>query len=464
MTIHFKTLSEVSGLIQSRQISCVELTTLMLDRIGSLDSTLKSYATVLPEAALASAKQADKELDNGQYHGPLHGIPMAVKDLCFTQGIRTMAGTKVYEDFIPDHDATVITRLKQAGVILLGKLNLSEAGMPGYHPDFEIPVNPWDQNVWTGTSSSGSGVATAAGLAFATLGTDTAGSIRFPAACCGVVGLKPTFGRVSRYGVFGMTQWMDHVGPLTRCVDDAALVLQVIAGHDPQDVSTLLDPVEVILPKPHHDLIGVRIGVDENFISQDTDSEITGSVMTALAVLEKCGADLVRVKMPDVKDYLSAWAKLCGAETILAHEKTYPSRRDDYGPCFRDWLDYGATVTCLDYLKADKYRAECIGKLREVFADIDVLATPTMVQPPHPVTQTMLYGPITETLDKSAIKFTAIFNFNGFPALSIPCGFNRAGLPLSLQLVGHALSESLLLQVGRVYEEQTQWHVQHPAI
>src|SRR6266581_1966926 len=241
--LHFQTISALAASIQSRQVSPVEVTRALLERITQLDGRYKSYATVMADQALEAAKVAEQEIRAGTYRGPLHGVPVAVKDLCFTKGVRTMGGTRVLADQVPTFDATVVARLHAAGAILLGKLNLTEGAMGGYHPDFAIPANPWHAERYAGASSSGSGVATAAGLCFGSLGSDTGGSIRFPAAACGIVGLKPTWGRVSRHGVFPLAPSLDHVGPMARTVADTAATLQVIAGFDPRDPTSRREPV-----------------------------------------------------------------------------------------------------------------------------------------------------------------------------------------------------------------------------
>ena len=461
--LHYETLTEMARLIQSRGISSIELTTAILNRIEALDSSLKSYATVMADHALAAAKRADKEIAAGRYLGPLHGIPVAVKDLCFTKDVPTMGGAKVLSDHIPAHDATVVTRLEAAGAVLLGKLNLTEGAMGGYHPGFDIPQNPWNAGVWSGASSSGSGVATAAGLAYATLGSDTGGSIRFPSAACGVVGLKPTWGRVSRYGVLALAESLDHVGPLTRSTADAAAVLQAIAGHDPKDPTSLPDPVPDILGIIDAGVKHLRIGLDERDLAQNADSELAEAVVAGVEVLASLGAEISKVALPNLDAFLPAWVTLCSAEAVLAHEATYPSRRDDYGPSFREWLDLGSNVTGADYARANNQRAACNGLLRAVFENIDVLACPTMPGPPFRVTPDELYGPGGDP-DPSRLRYTAPFDFNGAPTLSVPCGFNSEGLPLSLQFVGHHLDEALLCQVGYAYEQATEWHTLRPSI
>ena len=457
----FKSLLEVAALLQNRDISSVELTQSLLKRIESLDGSQKSYATVMADQALAAAEQADQELEEKKYRGPLHGVPIAVKDLCFTKGVRTMGAAAVLADHIPNEDATVVTRLAEAGGVLLGKLNLTEGAMGGYNPQFEAPLNPWNPGVWAGASSSGSGVATAAGLAYGTLGSDTGGSIRFPAACCGVVGMKPTWGRVSRYGVLALAESMDHVGPLTRRSADAAVMLQAIAGHDPKDPTSLPVPVPDMVKHLNDGVKGVRIGFDEQGIRQHTDAELAEAVTSGVRVLEQLGAEVIEIQMPDLDEFLSAWPTLCSAEAVLAHEATYPSRRDEYGPWFRGWLDMGAKVSGAEYARANNLRAACNGRFREIFETIDVLACPSMPGPPFPVTPEESYGPM-DAYDPALQRFTIPFDFNGTPTLSVPCGFNQDSLPLSLQFVGHPLSEPLLCQVGHAYEEATEWHTRRP--
>ena len=244
--LFFRTITEIAKLIKSKEISPVELTDDMLSRIDQLDGRLKSYATVMADHAIEAAKAAEAEITAGTYRGQLHGVPIAVKDLCYTRGVPTMGGTKVLADHIPTFDATVVKKLNKAGAVLLGKLNLTEGAMGGYNPDFQIPLNPWDPDRWAGSSSSGSGVATAAGLCYGSLGSDTGGSIRYPSAACGTVGLKPTWGRVSRYGVLNLAESLDHVGPLTRSSADAGLMLQTISGLDPNDPTSLSAPVPEI--------------------------------------------------------------------------------------------------------------------------------------------------------------------------------------------------------------------------
>ena len=461
--LYYKPITEIAELLSSRKLSPVELTTIMLDRIEQLDGQLKSYATVTTEQAKAAAQKAEQEITDGEYRGPLHGVPIGIKDLLFTKGIRTRGGAKVMMEHVPDHNGTVVEKLEEAGSILLGKLNLTEGAMGGYHPEFDIPINPWNPDRWTGSSSSGSGVATAAGLCSGSIGSDTGGSIRFPSAACGIVGLKPTYGRVSRYGVLELAVSMDHVGPMTRSVADAGIMLGAISGSDTNDKWALKDPVPNMLEGIDRGIKGVRIGFDENFATKDVDTELAEAVSDGVKLLQELGAEIIEVEIPDMDEYVLAWPTICSWEAVKAHAECYPSHREHYGPWFQGWLDMGAEVTPADYQKAHKLRTECTEHLSRVFQDIDVLVCPSMSAPPHEVTPEMLYGP-KETRPARFQRFTAPFNYNGAPTLSVPCGMNSEGLPLSIQFVGKDLSEPLLVQVGHAYESATTWHTLHPDV
>ena len=375
-----------------------------------------------------------------------------------------MGGTYTLAEHVPDFDSTVVAKLESAGAVLLGKLNLTEGAMGGYNPKFKIPINPWNAERFAGASSSGSGVATAAGLCFGSLGSDTGGSIRFPAAHCGTVGLKPTWGRVSRYGVLALAESLDHVGPLTRSTADAGIVLEAISGFDSNDPTSLPTPVPNMLESIGKGVEGVCIGLDLQYATKDIDPELAEAVLAGVKILEDLGAEIIEVQLPDMDPYIAAWPILCSAEAVAAHEATYPSRRDDYGPWFRGWLDKGAKVTGAEYAKANNLRAACTGHLRRVFEGIDVLVCPSTAAPPHPVKPEELYGPLPENREPKFQRFTAPFDYNGAPTLSVPCGFNSEELPLSIQWVGKHLSEPLLCRVGHAYERATEWHNRHPDV
>ena len=335
--LHMQSIPEIAAQLRNGTRTSIEITQIMLDRIEAEDGALNAYATVMAKEALAAAAAADRELKSGQDRGPLHGVPIAVKDLCYTAGTRTMGGLKVLEDFVPDFDATIVSKLKAAGAVILGKLNLTEGAMTGYHRDFKIPRNPHDHTLWSGASSSGSGVAAAAGLAYGTLGSDTGGSIRFPAAACGIVGLKPTYGRVSRHGVLPLAESMDHIGPMTRTVADAAIMLDAIAGHDPHDPTSLLAPHVPIYPELNQlngDLSGIKIGIDPRYSSEGVDPEVVVAVEEGIAKLSELGATLVEINMPygdELMDGIAAWLVLLTAEAVMGHEQSYPTKRDQYG-------------------------------------------------------------------------------------------------------------------------------------
>ena len=463
--LHYMSIADVAALIRAQELSPVELAQAQLDRISELDPRLRTYATVMADRALDQAKQAEADIARGDYRGALHGVPVAVKDLCATEGVRTMAGRAVLADNIPAEDSTVVARLKQAGAVMLGKLNMTEGAMGGYNPKLQYPENPWKEGHWPGASSSGSGAATSAGLAFGTLGSDTGGSIRHPAAACGVVGLKPTWGRVSHHGVVPLAESLDHVGPLARRSADAGIMLQAIAGRDPADATSLPDPVPDMLEGIGKGVEGIRIGWDQDYASTDVAPDFADAVSKGVEVMEGLGARIVPVRMPArLLEYLEAWPVLCSSEAVAAHAATYPARAGEYGPWFRQWLDQGAEHSASDYARAHSLRLQCVGELRLTMLGIDVLACPSTAKAAYPVTPEQMYGPIPAARTPWDSRFTAPYNFSGLPSIAVPCGLSEDGLPLSLQFVGHALSEPLLVQVGDAYERATRWHELNPPL
>lgn len=473
-SFHYMSLRDVARLIEARELSPVTLTERMLDRIAAVDGRLKSYATVMADDALAAARVAESEIQGGRYRGPLHGVPIAVKDLCYTRGVRTMGALAVLSDFVPDYDATVVTRLTDAGAVLLGKLNLTEGAMAGYHPDFDIPVNPWDAGLWTGVSSSGSGVATAAGLCFGSLGSDTGGSIRFPSAQCGLVGLKPTWGRVSRYGVLELAGSLDHIGPMTRSVADAAIMLEAIAGVDTNDPTSLSAPVPPMLATLDGNVAGTRLGFDRRYASEGVDPTVATAVDEALQVLAGLGAKVVDVEMPEAP--FADWGTICSYEAARAHAATYPSRADEYGPYFGQFLENGSAVTDEAYAEASERRAAFTERFEAMLTTVDALVCPSNVTA-IPLIDGMGYDTIEafgQALASIAGRFdpplgsiqlfTAPADFAGTPTISVPCGFSATGAPHSLQLVGRDLSEPTLCRVAHAYEQATDWHTRHPDV
>jgi amidase len=474
-SLHYASLIEVARLIESREISPVELTQMMLDRIDTVDVRLHSYATVMADHAIAAACAAEREIQSGSYRGPLHGVPIAVKDLCYTKGVPTMGGLKVLADFVPDHDATVVSKLEAAGAVLLGKLNLTEGAMAGYHRDFDIPVNPWGEELWAGASSSGSGVATAAGLCFASLGTDTGGSIRFPAMANGIVGLKPTYGRVSRYGVLPLAESLDHVGPITRCVADAAIVLETIAGFDPNDPTSLKDLVPNLREELGRGIEGIRIGFDRAYAMDDVDAGLASAIKKALGALKVLGAEIIEVQIPDVTEVLAAWPVMCSAEAAKAHRANYPSRADEYGAYFREFLELGAGVSDAELANARRVRTEFADRFAAVLSRVDAVLCPAGPVP-FAIAREVQYGSLTELhqafseikqslgIEKDPASFTYPLNFAGTPGLALPCGISDQGPSYTMQLVGRHLTEPMLCRIGHAYEEATEWHKRHPYV
>ena len=466
--IHYATITQVSALLQSREISSVELTEILLSRIDSVDARLHSYATVTADLALEQARTADREIAAGNYRGPLHGVPIAVKDLCYTRDIPTRGGLKVLENFSPPFDATVMTRLYNAGAVLLGKLNLTEGAMVGYHRDFDIPVNPWGENLFAGVSSSGSGVATAAGLCFGSLGSDTGGSIRYPSMANGIVGLKPSYGRVSRYGVLPLAESLDHVGPMTRSVGDAAIMFLAIAGQDPNDSTSIVDAVPDISSRLDGDVSSLQIGVDDNFLRQGSPDGLVAAIESVIETLQSLGATLVEVNMPDefTQQLRDTWVTVCAYEAHKAHGATYPSRAAEYGDYFREFLNGGSAISDSAYAAAISERRRLNNFFETELSRVDAVICPSGGVP-FQIEPGVQYGNTETVLPviASLLSHTCIpADFAGTPTLTIPCGFSADGIPYSVQLMGPRLGEEAICRLGYAYEQATDWHTRHPGI
>ena len=456
-------LSTVARLIREQMLSAEQVTQAQLRRIERLDTQLHAYACVTSELALTQAREADQRQAQGQALGPLHGVPIAVKDLCWTAGIPTAAGMQIYKDFVPDQDATVVKRLREAGAVLLGKLQMTESAFSGHHPLTVVPVNPWEASAWTGVSSSGSGVATAAGLCFGSLGTDTGGSIRFPSAACGVTGLKPTWGRVSRYGVFELAASLDHIGPMCRTAEDCGLMLGVLAGADPKDPTALQAPVPDYSADNKDNLSGLRIGWDAAYALNDVEPEVAQAVKQTLAVLEKLGAQIVPIAMPEVGDLVENWVPHCGIEAAVAHTNTYPSRRAEYGSMLAGLLDIGNKLTATDYQRILLQRATHTGQLNAVLMQVDLILMPAM---PFAAPSTERIANLRKEPGYRRLmsRFTAPTDMSGHPTLTFPAGETASGLPVAAQLVSGHLNEGLLVRAGSAFQNATQWHLRRPPI
>jgi amidase len=456
-------LVEVGRRIQVGQLSSVEVTQAVLDRIARLDGRLKSYATLTADLALAQAKQADNETARGAIRGPLHGVPIAVKDLCHTKGIPTAAGMTIHKDYRPEHDATVVTRLRDAGAVLLGKLQMTEGAFGQHHPSIDPPVNPWSAAHWTGASSSGSGVATATGLCYGSLGTDTLGSIRFPSTMNGVTGLKPSWGRVSRAGVFALAQSMDHIGPMTRSAADAAAMLGAIAGADPDDPTAAQEPVPDYLAGIGGGVRGLRIGIDRDLIAAGADADMVRATEEAVAELTRLGASLRDVSFPSPDAVVRDAIPLCGVEAAVAHEATYPLRAAEYGPLLTGLLETGRTVDGFAVTKILLRREAFRGQLNALFRDIDLLIMPAM-NASAPALVDMTPARRTPAAVEARLRFTAPFDMSGHPTLTLPGGKTADGLPVGFQIVARHMEEALILRASYAFQQATDWHRRRPPI
>ena len=448
-------IAEAGDQLRCRALSPVELTRAYLERIQRQDGDLLAYITVLPAQAMATARAAEQEIAQGHYRGPLHGIPIALKDLVMTRGIRTTCGSRILGAWVPEADATVARRLSEAGAILLGKLNMHEFayGPTGVNPHYGTPRNPWDRTRMPGGSSSGSGVAVAADLCAGALGTDTGGSVRIPAALCGIVGLKPTYGRVSRAGVIPLAWSLDHVGPMTRTVADAALLLQVLAGHDPADPSTAAVPVPEYRRALEGEIRGLRLGLPKDLFFERLDPEVRAAVLAAARSLEGLGASVEEVPLPRIAHAGPASFAIIAAEATAYHEPYLKIRAAEYGADVRARLTTGQFVLATQYLKAQRarqvIRAEVDATLRQVHA----LLFPTTPIPAPPLeARGVTVDGLTEDVRGWLIRCTRPINVTGHPALSVPCGFTSGGLPIGLQLVGRYFDEATLLRIGHAFE------------
>jgi amidase len=461
--LHFLELTALAELIRTREISPVEATRRQLDRIATLDGKLASYAVVTAESAMAEARVAEADIVAGRYRGPLHGVPLAVKDLFWTRGVPTAAGTTIHKSFKPAEDATVVRRLREAGAVLLGKLQMTEGAYSDHHPQVTPPRNPWNADYWPGISSSGPGVALAAGLCFGALASDTGGSIRWPSAANGLTGVKPTWGRVSRHGVFDLAPSLDHVGPMARSAADVSALLTAVAGADPADPTALQEPISDFAATAGQTIDGLKIGVDRGWGRKDVDPQVLAVLDAAERVLSTLGARLVEVEVPDVTQAVADWVPNCAVEAAVAHKATYPARRAEYGPVLASVLDAGRELSGLDYQEVLLRRIAFRGHMRALFKKIDLLLAP--VHPFAPLSlKTMGSMGLQPKLIARLQAYTAPFDMTGQPTLTLPGGFGTEGLPIAFQMVAADLGEATLIQAGIAFQGATDWHHRHPAL
>ncbi|CAH0235953.1 amidase [Rhodococcoides fascians] len=460
--IAFLELTEVADLIHTRAITSLEVTEAVLARIAELDPTLQSYAHVSTDSAMAAAKKADDERARGRYRGPLHGVPVAVKDLCYTTDAPTASGTTIHAGYKSSYDATVVSRLRAAGAVLTGKLTMTEGAYTSHHPDLPVPVNPWDSQTWSGVSSSGSGVATAAGLCFGSLGSDTGGSIRLPSSMNGVTGLKPTWGRVSRYGITELAASLDHIGPMARSAKDCAALLGVIAGHDSNDPTSSLTPVPDYLAGIQAASRPPRIGIDRSLL-EHFDAATQSMLDDVIAVLVSLGWTVIEIKTPDLAANASDFAALCGVETAHAHAATYPSRASEYGPALSGLIESGLAMTAVEFQHLQERRRAFTGRLRRVFNNVDLLLMPG-IGFASPTLQTMDTLGSNDELLAALLVPTAPFDHAGVPTVTLPGGFTDRGTPLGFQFVAADFNEQFALQAAHQFQSVTDFHRIHPSL
>jgi aspartyl-tRNA(Asn)/glutamyl-tRNA(Gln) amidotransferase subunit A len=457
--LHYLSIRELGRRIERREISPVEVTRASLARLEAHGGALNAFITVTADEALGEAERAERSIMKGAYLGPLHGVPIGLKDLYQTRGVRTTGGSRVLADWVPDEDSTVTERLRRAGAIVIGKNNLHEFafGPTGQNPHYGDTNNPWDTTRIPGGSSGGSAASVAAGICWASMGSDTGGSIRLPAALCNLVGLKPTYGRVSRYGVIPLAWSMDHCGPLTRTVEDTAIVMNAVSGHDHRD------PASVDRVTPDFSAIldgrvgGLRIGVLREQFGTQIDSEVQAANRTALETLRRLGAQVEEVSVPLAEQAMPASTVVLLSEAAAVHERWLAKHRDLYGRLILLRLDAATTLTAVHYLKAQRARRALQDAFADLFQRVDLVASPTT-----PILAPTFDEVSTEGFRGGLVQLTRLFNLLGLPAISVPCGFSAGGLPIGLQLVGRPWDEQTVLRAAHAYEQHTTWASRHP--
>jgi aspartyl-tRNA(Asn)/glutamyl-tRNA(Gln) amidotransferase subunit A len=466
--IPFLTAMELSRRIKNRQVSVVETVEAYLARIAKLNPLLNSYITVSADEALAAAARADREIGKGQYRGSMHGIPVAVKDQVLTRGVRTTAGSLILKDWVPEEDATLISRLKRAGAIIIGKTNMTEFAITtNHHFPYGMTTNPWDTSKFAGSSSGGSASATAAFMCATSIGEDTGGSIRGPAAVSGLAGLRPTWGLVSRYGLLGAAWSMDIAGPMSRTVEDCAMTLQAIAGYDPKDDSTWKVRVPDYVRALEGGIKGLKVGVvKERIHTEDAVPEVRKAVSKGIAVLGELGADVEEVSLPMIKHSAAFSMTVCFAEGAAAHRQYIPDRLDDYQHELRLVQQVGMVMPGQTYYKAQKLREMWRQQMLDSLKKYDVLVYPTSPSLASPV------PPPTGLQNRADAKadlygrrsFTHPVNLASACGLSVLCGFSESGLPIGMQIIGRPMSDAMVMRVGHTYQQATDWHTRRPPV
>jgi aspartyl-tRNA(Asn)/glutamyl-tRNA(Gln) amidotransferase subunit A len=450
-----RSLNDLARAFRERRVSPVEVMDALLRRIEATEKDLNAFITVLPERALERAALAGEEIMAGRYRGPLHGIPLGIKDIIYTEGIRTTMGSAFFEDYVPDYSATAALKLEEAGAVLVGKTNTHEFayGPTGDRSRFGPTSNPRDTNRISGGSSGGSAAAVAADLLYGSLGSDTGGSVRIPSALCGVVGMKPTFGRVSKHGVFPLSWTLDHVGPFARTVEDNALLLNALAGYDPQDPYSANRPPEDFTRDLHHGVRGSVVGVPQDFYFEHVEDEVGEKAREAIEVFRSLGVSVRIVEIPRLWETLKAQRLTLAADAYAVHEERLKSAPERFDQEVRKRLMDGESLKAYRYADAQQRKLESKGEFGEALGQVDLLLAPTV-----PIAATLIdqrevdIGGYEESVRSAVTRLTGPTNLTGFPSLSVPCGTTASGLPVGLQLIGSPLDEATLYRFGHTYE------------
>lgn len=464
------TIRELSHLVASRKISCIELVDQTLEKIRRLNSRLNAFITVTEDAARRDAKRADLLIKHGKYLGPLHGIPISVKDLIYIEGVRSTSGSKILSDFVPTYNSTVVKKLKNAGAVIVGTNNTHEfaCGITNINPHFGSSMNPWDPSRISGGSSGGSAVAVSAGMSLAAIGTDTSGSIRVPSSLCGIFGLKPTYGRVSKYGVMPLAPSIDHVGPLARSAWDIAAILKTIAGYDPNDNSCASAPVpdyvrdlsrtrsitSANVGKKNNGNKNFRLAIPKQFFFDIIDPKVMDVFSDFVEKLQACGMSTSKVNIKSTEKIVDTWRAIRLGESAATHSNWTSSRREEYGKDVITMLDKGAQITAVHYINAHKWREEIRQSFLNAVEGFDAMLVPTtIISAPLPDQDKVEIAAKMYDVYPSLSRLTTVFDITGLPALNIPAGFVDGRLPVGVQLVGRPFDESRILRIAYMYEQ-----------
>lgn len=465
--LNYLPVSELAPLIRDKKISPVELVQACLDRIDELDPQFHAFINVMRESSISEAKKLEKMIASGEYKGPLHGIPIGLKDLYHTKGVPTTAGSPILADFVPEEDATTVTKLTDAGGLIIGKLNMHPFayGAVGLNPDYGTPPNPWGKERIPGGSSSGSGVALITGMIPAATGSDTGGSIRIPASICGVVGIKPTYGRVSKQGVIPLSWSLDHAGPMARSVEDCAILLQAMAGYDPKDPSSIDIPVPDYSAEMKKSVKGLRAGLPVKEFYGRLQSGVREKVDQAIKVLEQLGVSVEEVDVPSMDEADAISLGILGPEVAAYHRKWIEERPKDYFPPVLTRIKSGMFVPAVDYIKAHQARSRFTQGYLKAMEGLDLLITPTeQLTAPRIEENVVAIDGVEEATQNLMVWLNRPFNLTGFPAISVPCGFDEDDLPVGLQIVGKPFQEGVVLRTAFNYEQATPWHSKRPSL